>query len=219
MTMKRNNELLLITAISALVVASIIIIAAGGIAATWSKSDNVSAVAPSACAPESMDSFRSMGYSDVQLQASSIPAAHRIEAIEYNGAGLLKMYIADRTICQPEDLRTEIDKGTIIVEIANVPELADEEQEFSQTLENLNEQVPQMKATPTKINGHNAIIWDQYLGSDTTIIGNEIVREEPLPMPAGLMIWDAKAHKGYHISGMTTAEELRTLAEGLSLSL
>lgn len=217
MIMKRNH-LLLITAISALVVATTLIIGATGMAATWGRPDGVSAVAPGACAPESMDSFRSVGYSDVQLQASSLPTGHRIEAIEYNGAGLLKMYIANRPVCQPEDLRTEIDKGTIIVEVANVPELADEEQEFSQTLKNLNEQVPQMKPTPTKINGHNAIIWDQYLGSDRTIIGDKTVKEEPLPMPAGLMIWDAKAHKGYNISGMTTAEELRTLATGLSLS-
>lgn len=215
--MKRNH-ILLITTVSALVVGSAIIIGTTGMAALWGRPDNISAQAPNACAPESMDSFRSVGYSDVQLQESSLPAGNRIEAIEYNGADLLKMYIADRSICQPEDLRTEIDKGTIIVEVANVPELADEEQEFSQTLKNLNEQVPQMKATPTKINGHSAIIWDQYLGSDRTIIGDKTVREEPLSMPAGLMIWDAKAHKGYHISGMTTAEELRTLAEGLSLS-
>lgn len=216
MTMKRNH-LLIIAAISALAVTLTVIVGTAGMA-IGGKSVDVSAEAPTECAPESMDSFRSVGYSDVQLQASSLPDRHKIEAIEYNGASLLKMYIADRPICQPEDLRTEIDKGTIIIEVANVPDLADEEQEFSQTLKNLNEQVPQMKAAPTKINGHNAIIWDQYLGSDRTIIGDEIVKEEPLKMPAGLMMWDAGARKGYNISGMTTAQELRTLAEGLSLS-
>jgi hypothetical protein len=65
------------------------------------------------------------------------------------------------------------------------------------------------------INGHKAVAWDQYTGRSEVIQAGKVIRDNPMPMPAGVILYDASGHKMYSMSAMKPLSELLTIMNSI----
>jgi hypothetical protein len=89
----------------------------------------------------------------------------------------------------------------------------------SQTANNVsNETKGALKAKILDINGHKAVAWDQHVGKNSVITSDgTLLSNEPMRLPAEIIIYDSKDHTMYNISALKPLSQMLPIAKSIPL--
>ncbi|MEO9295733.1 MAG: hypothetical protein ABI347_09060 [Nitrososphaera sp.] len=183
--------------------------------AGWNYNGSVSASNASGCLPSNTDSLANAKFVIKKPADNALPFGYKLQAVDdatYN----VMLYYADHPICKPTEISRELSNGTLVVQIGYNSEMTDGQQMAETNAKGVSN-ATNGKVTPQiiNINGHKAIVIPEHMGVDRTTLDGKVIHEEPLQMPAAVLLFNSSEKTQYYVTAHLPAGELVKVAQSI----
>ncbi|AIC15400.1 hypothetical protein [Nitrososphaera viennensis] len=207
-----NRRIIYVIPIAAVVIAASLFFAAS---MAGMNNSQVSGASTAGCLPADTDSLANAKFEVRKPAESSLPAGYRLEAVD-DATFVVSLYYSDREICKPGEISSELANGTLVIQEGYNPDLTDEQKMADDNAKGVfNATNGEVQPQVIDINGHKGVVIPAHMGKDRIMLDGKVIHEEPIQMPAAVMLFNADEKIQYYITAHRSTDELVQIAKSI----